>query len=165
MLQRPFCLTAFAEVFPQRHGLVSGPLAYDLGMRRFFLCFLLCLMPLRLWAAAWMPMPESGSHHLAVLSTAGSVQHNEMPVGHDCHEAMAEPLTEDLAQISLHDAGVQAADCHDGHCQLCGVCHQGLSLTSLHLVQPGVLAHPLPVSASWVHRARTSAPLTKPPIS
>jgi hypothetical protein len=48
---------------------------------------------------------------------------------------------------------------------LCGVCHQGLSLTTRHLVQPGVQAHPLPVSASWVHRARTSAPLTKPPIS
>ena len=147
---------------------MSGPLAYDLGMRRFFLCFLLCLMPLRLWAGAWMPMPESGSHLLAVLSTAGSAQHNEMPVGHNCHEAMADPLTEDLAQISLHDAGVQAADGHDGHdghCQLCGVCHQGLSLTSLHLVQPDILAHPLPLSASWVHRAHTSVPLTKPPIS
>lgn len=110
-------------------------------------------------------MPENGSCHLAVLSTEGPAQHNEAPVGHDRHEAMAEPLTEGLAQLLLQNVDVQAADCHDGHCQLCGVCHQGMSLTSLHLVQPGVLAHPLPVSASWVHRARTSAPLTKPPIS
>ena len=141
------------------------PLAYDLNMRRLFLCFLLCLMPLRLWAGAWMPMPESGSSHLAVLSAAGPAQHSEVPVVHDCHEAMSEPLPDDIAQLALHDSAVQAADCHDGHCQLCGVCHQGLSLTTRHLVQPGVQAHPLPVSASWVHRARTSAPLTKPPIS
>jgi hypothetical protein len=47
---------------------------------------------------------------------------------------------------------------------LCGVCHQGLSLT-WPLVLPVLQAHPLPVSAFWVHMARTSAPLTKPPIS
>lgn len=134
-------------------------------MRRFFICFLLCLMPLRLWAGAWMPMPESGSSHLAVLSTAGQAQHNEVPVVHDCHEAMSAPLSEALVQLALHDAAVQSVDCHDGHCQLCGVCHQGLSLTTWPLVLPGFQAHPLPVSASWVHRARTSAPLTKPPIS
>ena len=134
-------------------------------MRRFYLCFLLCLMPLRLWAGAWMPMPVSGSHHLAVLPTANSVQHTETHEAHDCHEAMAEPLTEAHAQLSLNDVAVQADDCHDGHCQLCGVCHQGLSLTSWPLVLPVFQAHPLPISTSWMHLARRSAPLTKPPIS
>jgi hypothetical protein len=48
---------------------------------------------------------------------------------------------------------------------LCGVCHQGLSLTAWPLVMPVFQAHPLPVSAAWAHVASTSAPLTKPPIS
>jgi hypothetical protein len=134
-------------------------------MRRLFLCFLLCLMPLRLWAGAWMPMSESGAPQLGALTAASQVQHTEAFAAHDCHEAMAEPLPETHAQLALHDVPVQAADCHDDHCQLCGVCHQGLSLTAWPLVLPVLQAHPLPVSASWVHLARTSALLTKPPIS
>jgi hypothetical protein len=133
-------------------------------MRRLFLCFLLCLMPLRLWAGAWMPMAHSGSHP-ADVAASSPAQHNEAPAAHDCHEVMAEPMPETHAQLALHDGPGQAADCHDGHCQLCGVCHQGLSLTAWPLVLPVLQAHPLPVSASWVHLARTSAPLTKPPIS
>lgn len=140
-------------------------MAYDLKMRRLFLCFMLFLMPLRLWAGAWMPILESGSHPLDAVTVAIPAQHTEMPVAHDCHEAMAESLTQDHAPLALHDAVIQQADCHDGHCQLCGVCHQGLSLTAWPLVLPVLQAHPLPVSAFWVHMARTSAPLTKPPIS
>ena len=134
-------------------------------MRRLFLCFLLCLMPLRLWADAWMPISESGSPHLAVMTTASPGQHTEVLAAHDCHEAMSEPVPETHAQLALHDVAVQAVDCHDEHCQLCGVCHQGLSLTAWPLVMPVFQAHPLPVSATWAHVARMSAPLTKPPIS
>jgi hypothetical protein len=134
-------------------------------MRRLFLCFLLCLMPLRLWAGAWMPISESGAPQLGALTAASQVQHTEAFAAHDCHEAMAEPLPETHAQLALHDVPVQAADCHDDHCQLCGVCHQGLSLTAWPLVLPVFQAHPLPVSAAWAHVASTSAPLTKPPIS
>lgn len=134
-------------------------------MRRLFLCFLLCLMPLRLWAGAWMPMSEGSSHHLSVLDMGSSAQHTEVPAAHVCHEAMAEPLSQDHALLAtLHDSK-QPSDCHDGHCQLCGVCHQGLSLTAWPLMLPVFQAHPLPISASWMHLARTSAPLTKPPIS
>ena len=133
-------------------------------MRRLFLCFLLCLMPLRLWAGAWMPISESGSLHLAVMTTASPAQHTEVLAAHDCHEAMSEPVPETHAQLALHDVAVQSADCHDDHCQLCGVCHQGLSLTAWPLVMPVFQAYPLPVSATWAHVARMSAPLTKPPI-
>jgi hypothetical protein len=152
-------------VFFQRGGLAGRAFAYDFSMRRLFLCLLLCLMPLRLLAGAWMPMPVSASNHLAVLSTADSVQHAEVHEAHDCHEGMAEPLTETHASLSLHNAADQPSDCHDGHCQLCGVCHQGLSLMSWPLVLPVFQAHPLPISTSWMHLARMSAPLTKPPIS
>ena len=134
-------------------------------MRRLFLCFLLCLMPLRLWAGAWMPISDSGSLHLAILTTASPAQHTEAHAEHDCHAVMAEPLPETHAQLALQDVPVQAADCHDEHCQLCGVCHQGLSLTAWPLVMPVFQAHPLPVSATWAHVARASAPLIKPPIS
>jgi hypothetical protein len=78
---------------------------------------------------------------------------------------MAEPLRETHAQLALHNVPVQAADCHDEHCQLCGVCHQGLSLTAWPLVMPAFQAQPLPVSAAWARVASTSAPLIKPPIS
>jgi hypothetical protein len=134
-------------------------------MRRLFLCFLLCTMPLRLWAGAWMPMAESGSHPAAVLATASLGQHAEESAAHDCHEAMAQTAPETDAQPVPPHAAAQQADCHDGHCQLCGVCHQGLSLTAWHLVMPVPQAHPLPVSATWAHVARLSAPLIKPPIS
>ena len=140
-------------------------MAYDLKMRRFFLYFLLCLMPLRLWAGAWMPSVQSGSHHLTVLAAVSPAQPTEAPASHDCHEAMAEPLPETHAQLAPLDAPAQQADCQDGNCKLCGVCHQGLSLTTWPLVLPVFQAHPLPVSAAWVHLARASAPLTKPPIS
>lgn len=122
-------------------------------------------MPLRMWAGAWMPIPEIGSHRLAATATVSAAQHSKTPAAHDCHEVTAEPLQKGHAQRALHDAAVQQADCHDGHCQLCGVCHQGLSLTAWPVVLPVFQVHPLPVSASWVHLARTSAPLTKPPIS
>jgi hypothetical protein len=78
---------------------------------------------------------------------------------------MVKTLPETHAQLALHDGLVQAADGHDDHCQLCGVCHQGLSLTAWPLVMSVFQAHPLPVSAAWAHVASTSAPLTKPPIS
>jgi len=112
-----------------------------------------------------MPILESGSHHLDVLTTATLTEQAQTPAAHDCHPVMAEHLSETYAQLAPDDELVQQGDCHDGHCQVCGVCHQGLSLTSWPVLQHGVLAHPLPVSASWVHRARSSAPLTKPPIS
>jgi hypothetical protein len=134
-------------------------------MRRLFLCFLLCLMPLRLWAGAWMPMAQTGVHPAAVLATASPAQHTQAIASHDCHEATAEPLPQTHAQLALHAVPVQAADCHDGHCQLCSVCHQGLSLTAWPLVVPVFQAHLLPVSATWAHEARMSGPLTKPPIS
>jgi hypothetical protein len=134
-------------------------------MRRLFFCFLLCLMPFRLWAGAWMPISESSSPQLAVQTTASPAQHTEALALHSCHEAMADLLPETHAQLELHNVPVQAADCHDDLCQLCGVCHQGLSLTAWPLVMPVFQAHPLPVSASWAHVASMSAPLIKPPIS
>ncbi|PUE52245.1 hypothetical protein B9Z45_13990 [Limnohabitans sp. 2KL-17] len=134
-------------------------------MRSLFLCFLLCLIPLRLWAGSWMPITASSSHHLPVLATVSPAHHNEAHAAHDCHEALVEPLHEAHAQLALLDASVQQGDCHDGNCQLCGVCHQGLSLTQWPLVMPVFQAHPLPVGASLAHVVRSSPPLIKPPIS
>ena len=141
-------------------------------MHRIFLCFLLCLMPLRLWAGAWMPVVQGGSHHAAVVTSVSSTQHAQADEGHDCHEAMAASAPEAHATHAVHaqptaqaDPGGQNADCHDGTCQLCGVCHQSVSLTAWPLVLPVFQAHPLPVGASLAHLARTAPPLIKPPIS
>jgi hypothetical protein len=137
-------------------------LAYDLKMRRFFLCFLLCLMPLRLWAGAWMPTVEALSNQVFATTTDSTGQPGAT---HDCHQAMSEPKNEAHAQpASLADTSVENAECHDGTCQLCGVCHQSVSLSVWALPLPVFQAHPLPISTTWAHVARMSAPLIKPPI-
>ena len=141
-------------------------LAYDLTMRRLFLCFLLCLMPLRLWAGVWMPMAQSGSHHAPSLAHVSLAQPAEVELGHDCHEAMAASVHEATAQTpSSLGTAVQKADCQDGTCQLCGVCHQSASPVAWPVFVPVFQAHPLPVGAPLAHVARTSPPLIKPPIS
>jgi hypothetical protein len=147
-------------------GLADLGLAYDLAMRRLFLCFLLCLMPLRLWAGVWMPMAQSGSHHAPTLAHVGLAQHDEAPAAHHCHEAMAQSAHQpQLQTLSSLGSVVQKADCQDGTCQLCGVCHQSASPVTWPVFVPVFQAHPLPVGASLAHVARSSPPLTKPPIS
>jgi hypothetical protein len=141
-------------------------LAYDLKMRRIFLCFLLFLMPLRLWAGAWMPTAEAVLHQAFATTTDSTGQPAEAHATPDCHETMSVSTDEAHAQpAGLADTSLANADCHDGKCQLCGVCHQSASLSAWPLLLPGFMAHPLPVSATGSHAARMSAPLIKPPIS
>lgn len=153
-------------------------------MRRLFLCFLLCLMPLRLWAGVWMPVTPG----VVAQPTAGvhldPAHHTPSHADHDCHEAVgagvqrafdAHDADAGYAAHAAHaahgqattptDSGVHSADCHDGTCQLCGVCHQSASLTAWPVVLPVFQAHPVPVGVLWGHVARTPPPLTKPPIS
>ena len=132
-------------------------------MRRFFLCFLLCLMPLRLWAGVWMPTASSGSHHAPALEHVSLAQSAEPGMAHNCHQAMTGSAHEAKAPTSL-DTVVQKADCQDGTCQLCSVCHQSASPVAWPVFLPVFQAHPLPVGASLAHVVRTSPPLTKPPI-
>lgn len=139
-------------------------LVYDLTMRRLFLCILLLTMPLRLLAGAWMPMAQDASHHAADNALVSLAQHSELPDVRDCHESTVQTLPETDAQPAPFNISAPQADCQDGNCQLCGVCHQGLSLTTWPLVMPLFQAHPLPVNASWAHAALMSAPLIKPPI-
>jgi len=142
-------------------------LAYDLKMRRFFLWFLLCLMPLRLWAGAWMPMAQTAAHlgpqSLSVTHVAQAVQ---APTQHDCHEAAAKPAPEAHASAAMSiETTAQKSDCQDGTCQLCGVCHQSASLPAWPVLASIFQSHALPVGAALTHVARTAPPLTKPPIS
>ena len=134
-------------------------LAYDLKMRRYFLCFLLCLMPLRLWAAAWMPMAESSAHHQA-QSNASAMQHAgvEANAAHDCHEGVAP------SQVSNDDATTQT-DCHDATCQLCGVCHQSASLAVWPTLLPMFQSHARPIGEARQPAGQATSPLIKPPIS
>jgi hypothetical protein len=149
-----------------RHPSLKVCLAYDLVMRRVFLCFLLCLMPLRLWAGAWMPTVEALSHPAFATPTDSTVQPGEAHATHHGHETQSEAMNMAHAQPAwLTDASDGNADCHDGTCQLCGVCHQSLSLLVWALPLPVFQAHPLPISTMWAHVARMSAPLIKPPIS
>ena len=145
-------------------------------MRRFFLCFLLCLMPLRLWAGAWMPMAQSGSHHQPTQAQTLSVQHTAVEamdgamlgamqsamvgavVAHDCHEGPAQ------SPVASEDAKAPA-DCHETSCQLCGVCHQSANLALWPWLAPVLSSDSLPVAASHQPTGQVFSPPIKPPIS
>ena len=146
-------------------------------MRRFFICFLLCLLPLRMWASAWMPMTENTAFTSAVHASMNheGMNHEGMhPANQSCHEALqATELLEAntlglVAQSDPNpatDVAMQKGACHDGHCQFCGVCHQTASPLGLTLVVPVFQSHPLPLSALRHPVGVASAPLIKPPIS
>ncbi len=110
-------------------------LPYDLAMRRLFLCFFLFLMSLRLWAGVWMPMAQSNLHH--GLDSANHTQRVEVGSAHDCH---------------------------DGTCQLCGLCHLSANLAIWPVMVSVFQAHPQPLGVTLAHVARTARPLIKPPI-
>lgn len=63
------------------------------------------------------------------------------------------------------DLATAPADCHDGSCQLCGVCHQSASLTAMPLVLPVFPTHALPGAVPQLHAAGVASLLIKPPIS
>ena len=139
-------------------------------MRRLFFCFLLCLMPLRLWAGVWMPLAQNGLHHTPIPTPAAAVasgaQTTSAEVGHDCHEAVTLASHEAQTHVTdLADAGEQKADCHDGTCQLCAVCHQTASLMHSASLVPVVQIHPQPIGAFVAPLAQPAQPLIKPPIS
>ena len=141
-------------------------------MRRFFICFLLCLMPLRLWAGVWMPMAENFAFTSPVQA---SMSHEGMDhKGMTCHEGMetSEPLKAgslDLAAEStgdlVTDVAMQKGACHDGHCQFCGVCHQTASPVVWTFTVSVSQSHPLPLSVLRHDAGVASPPLIKPPIS
>lgn len=138
-------------------------LPYDLAMRRWFLCFLLFLMPLRLWAGVWMPMVPSASH--PALATVAVTAHAEVEALHDCHEAQAVSVHKaHLPQPETPDSTGQTTDCHDATCQLCGVCHQSANLAVWPVMASVFQAHPQPVGATLVPILSTAPPLIKPPI-
>jgi hypothetical protein len=62
------------------------------------------------------------------------------------------------------DIGAQKADCHDGTCQLCGVCHQTASLMPWAFVLPVIQIHSQPIGAFVAPLAQHAQPLIKPPI-
>ena len=121
-------------------------------------------MPLRLWAGVWMPMAQNASHHGP--DSVNVTQQTKADAAHDCHEAMAESAHGANAQPhTALDTNMQQADCHDGTCQLCGVCHQSASLPAWPLLIAVSQLHSVPVCVSLTHVALTAPPLTKPPIS
>jgi hypothetical protein len=139
-------------------------LAYDLKMRRFFICFLLILMPLRLWAGVWMPMAKIASHDDS--QSVHVIQNAQVQTAHDCHETSAESVHGSNAPAQTPtDATAQKTDCHDGTCQLCAVCHQSANLFLWPLLMAVSPAHTLPMGVSSSHPLRTAPPLIKPPIS
>lgn len=171
-------------------------MAYHFSMRHLFICFLLCLMPLRLWAGVWMPMAQGAAHHPQTGVSANPTPH--AGAAHDCHGAQvvgvagheahgthamtdaqalsavpqASEALVDVAQgleaggdAAAVDVAQATADCHDGTCQLCGVCHQSASLTAMPLVLPVFPTHALPAGGPQPPAAGVSVPLIKPPIS
>ncbi|MEK7346806.1 MAG: hypothetical protein AAB176_14090 [Pseudomonadota bacterium] len=146
-------------------------------MRRLFLCFLLCLMPLRLLAGVWMPMAQGLAYPLEAPVSASLASHAD--AGHAGHEFMdmavagsAHKMHEAHALHELHevpntavDAAASKADCHDGGCQLCGVCHQSANLMVWPWGLAVVQAQPVPETVPQPQAAMVLSPLIKPPIS
>jgi hypothetical protein len=141
-------------------------------------------MPLRLWAGVGMLMAPNGWHHtptptsaptpisLAVATTG--TQAAPAQAGHDCHEAVTLASHEaptHTTHVADHGPqhgsqhGPQTADCQDGACQLCGVCHQTASLMPWVLGVPLIQIHPQPIGAFVAPLAQPAQPLIKPPIS
>lgn len=146
-------------------------------MRRFFICFLLCLMPLRMWASAWMPMTESMAFSSAAQASMNheGMNHEAMHLANlNCHETAkaSAPQQEGAIDHAAHsgqdlvvDVAMQKDACHDGHCQFCGVCHQSASPVDLKFVALEVQGYPLPLSVLSLEAGVASPPLIKPPIS
>ncbi len=145
-------------------------------------------MPLRLLAGVWMPMaqgtPLGMAHHPE--ATVSASQAPLAQAAHDCHEAVPAEMTgavEGLVhqrhnaheghqvqpghelQNTAVDAVATKADCHDGSCQLCGVCHHSGSLMAVPWALPIAQAQPWPVAVPQAHAAMVLPPLIKPPIS
>jgi hypothetical protein len=143
-------------------------------MRRLFLCFLLCLLPLRLWAGVWMPMAEGVVHHTettASQSTHASHAdachngHDAQALAGSAHEVHISHGAPDAVADTDADAVASQAVCHDGTCQLCGVCHQGVSLTVWPQWMPVFQTHPQPGLEPQPQAGMARSPLIKPPIS
>ena len=151
-------------------------------MRRFFICFLLCLMPLRMWASAWMPMAENTAFATAVQASMNheGMHHegmNHASLTHEgvaCHEALQAIEPQESGSMGFAaladqdvaaDVAMQKGACHDGHCQFCGVCHQTASPMGLTFVKPVFKSYPLPLSVLRYEAGVVSPPLIKPPIS
>lgn len=131
-------------------------------MNRLFVCFLLCLMPLRLWAGAGMNVTGHAGH----LSQAPQQARLAADMVHPCHETVAEAFHEADEQLPAPEDTVHLkAGCQDGACQLCAVCHQSTGPAAWLWLQPQTLVHPLPASPLWAHAVCISSPLTRPPIS
>lgn len=155
--------------------------AYDSNMRRFVLCLLLCLMPMRLWAGAWMPTVQglehpqptavltSSAHHPAALMDAG---HPAALVGgehHGCHDTpLVVQAMESLVATEVFGAlgeDSQHSDCHDGTCQWCGVCHQSAHVAVWPWFLPVHPSYSLPLGPLRQSAGQAFALPLKPPIS
>ena len=147
-------------------------LAYDSTMRRFVLCFLVCLLPLRLWAGAWMPMVQGLAPPQSAAVLTSSAHHPAAQVDaehHDCHDAplavqaMEAPAAADVLGALTGD--VQHSDCHDGSCSLCGVCHQSAHVAVWPWVVSVPRSYSLPLGPPRQPAGQAFAPPLKPPIS
>ncbi len=86
------------------------------------------------------------------------------------HTALAHVAQAPEAPVAVEadvdaDLAIAPADCHDGSCQLCGVCHQSASLMAMPLVLPVFPTHALPGAVPQLHAAGVASLLIKPPIS
>ncbi|MEY4447046.1 MAG: hypothetical protein RLZZ433_61 [Pseudomonadota bacterium] len=116
-----------------------------------------------------MPLTQDGLQHkstpISAAAEATLVKTALSEVAHECHEPMVQVSHEDQSHAPVvADIGAQKADCHDGTCQLCGVCHQAASLMPWAFVLPVIQIHSQPIGAFVAPLAQHAQPLIKPPI-
>ena len=144
---------------------------------------LLVLLPLRLWAGVFMPLPLSSqdstaasttiatppAEHAGHLRAAAHLQasHDEHH-GHDPHALHQEPTSHAHDTVHAHhdDMPMGAGSCHEGPtCMACSVCHMTAGMPAIATNWSIAALQSMPAAPIGAGLGHAWPPLIKPPIS
>ena len=127
-------------------------------MRRFFLIFMIALLPLRGWAGEVMAMDMLAQHAPAIQKVAAHAHQAstsstfDMEMQADCHEA---------SEVTPSDGGTS----HCGTCPLCQMCHTVAAPAPFEALPTSWLPHAQPTTGPTRFASAPAAFALKPPIS
>jgi hypothetical protein len=128
-------------------------------MRRFFLIFMIALLPLRGWAGEVMAMDMLATH-------AGATE----KVAPHAHGISAESTFDAEMQADCHEAAVaepsdSTTSTHCGSCPLCQMCHTVAAPAPFEALPTPWLPHAQPSTGPTRFASAPAAFALKPPIS
>ncbi len=153
-------------------------------MRKWPIWILLVLLPLRLWAGLFMPLPLSTQDSTTALSASATItaehadhlraaahlqashdNHHEHEHEHDQHRQHTSHA-HDTVHAHHDDMPTGAGSCHEGPtCMACSVCHMttGMPAIAPNWSIAALQSMPAAPLGAWLGHAWP--PLIKPPIS